>query len=88
VNHPEAKAFMRKKSRQLQGKEKAHIWPSNYKRSFILAIELQYWKSLTIQLSKLIKFGHQALLMGDLIFIYNLVHTSYYNYYILSVHLI
>jgi hypothetical protein len=25
VNHPEAKAFMRKKSRQLQGKEKAHI---------------------------------------------------------------
>jgi hypothetical protein len=39
-------------------KEKVHFWPSNYRLSLVLAIELQNQISLTIQLSKPFKFGH------------------------------
>jgi hypothetical protein len=48
--------------------------PSNYRLNLVLA---QNRKSLTIQLSKPFKFGHQVVFMGDFkIFIYDLVLRS------------
>jgi hypothetical protein len=49
--------FMTSQFTRISKMENVHFWPSNYMLSLALAIELQNWKSLTIQLSKLFKFG-------------------------------
>ena len=41
-------------------KEKVHFWPPNYCPSLILAMQLQNRVSLTIQLSKPVRFGHPS----------------------------
>jgi hypothetical protein len=50
--------------------EKVHVWPSNYRLSLVLAIELENQTFLTIQLSKPFKFGHRVVLIGGFQFFY------------------